>query len=165
MQKSLSFLIACFIALCTQAQIQRKFMGQTLGVSTKTEVLSSLSSKGGYLSTVNGKEVVALKNYSFGGYTWGLIMFQFSKEIFSEILMMESEFTPDEIKDAKYKSLVKQLDDKYGQYKISDDQEDTKGYSDGSTCLVILNRGIYFLMGYSDEEISNKVAKEGADEL
>lgn len=67
MKKLILLFIAIFFSLNITAQIQRKFIGQELGVSKFDNVYTSLERKGVFIQKISF-DTIMLKNTRFGGF-------------------------------------------------------------------------------------------------
>ena len=153
------------MSLSMQAQIQRTFMGQTLGVSTKAEVIDALDDKGAFPSHLNGEDVICIKDIRLGGHSWGMITFVFYNDILLTVLLGETEsYLDPDLCEQKWKNIVNKLDSKYSDFKI-DDEDKLKSYRDNYTILIVSRKTGTVAMGYTDYQLGTKKKNEESDEL
>ena len=69
--------LSLFLALSINAQIQRSFLGLTLGEATKPEVKQTLINKCISVEEYNGN--ITTNDITFGGEKWSHAVFQFYK--------------------------------------------------------------------------------------
>ncbi len=160
MKRFLLFSFFIFSSLILTAQIQRRILGQTIGVSTKNEVFESLQDKKAYYHNVNGYEAVCIDNTRFGGYCWGIVCFLFYYDKLSHVLFTSPE--GDSIKI--WSDLKETLSTKYKEY-IVEDEEDNQTYIDRYTILSTHYRNGRAALCYGDKELVKARGDDENDEL
>ena len=148
------------LSLTVSAQIQRQFMGQTLGESTKSEVFKGLEDKGAFNDHTIVEETISVNNIRFGGYTWSVAMFMFYENKLITVLFLDFE----DSSKIKWDGLVNKLSSKYEKYK-TDDVDNSKTYIDERTYLNIRTNDGRITLGYSDLELAKKKNHDEEDEL
>ncbi len=163
--KKIALIILCLTcSMMLSAQIQRNILGQTLGVSTKDEVYSSLLSKGAFFENMMGEEAIFVKDVRFGGYPWSVVMLFFYNNVLYKAILVDS--SDDITIDAKKKwtQITNLLDTKYSKYKHIE-EELNKSYGDLHTFLVISIASGQVSMMYSDVELEFKKSNKEASEF
>ena len=140
MIKRFYFLIAFLLcAVITTAQIQRKILDFTLGVTTKTQVLNYLKNHHfNYSLNEDGEYVV--QKITFAGHNWPIAYFSFYKGKFYCVDFRDSDsFTPAETLELVWKRLNNSLNKKYSIYSIST-KDDYIEFSDNKTNVSLDHR-------------------------
>ena len=157
--------------LCTiavSAQIQRKILDFSLGVTTKTQVLNYLKSHHyKYSHNEDGEYVV--EKIKFAGHIWPVAYFSFYKGKFYCVDFRDSDsFTPKETLELVWNSINQSLCRKYSAYSNTIDN-DYIDFSDNRTSVSLDHR---YLMGgrtlaimYIDLINNRQKIKEDEDEL
>lgn len=159
---SLMFLLLCMVT--ATAQIQRKILDFTLGVTTKAQVLNYLKNHHyKYLLRKNGEYVAS--NITFAGYNWQDTYFSFYKgKLYCVDFRDDGEYTPEELLKEVWERLKNSLNSKYSIYSISSKDNkiefsDNKTYvglgyeySFGSKSLSIMYFDIYLFKQCSKSE-------------
>ena len=166
MKKVVLLLIMLVLVLNASAQLQRQFWGQELGKATKSEVLSSLESKGAFLTNISGSEVVFIKNVRFGGFSWGMAVFYFCDNILCRVMFSDfsDSYVNEEQCEIKWKELTKKFSIKYSEYSKRN-EIDCKSFGDDKTVVMIICKNNTVCLGYSDFELENKRMDNEDDEL
>lgn len=132
MKNVLIILLALMIGLPMSAQIQTKFLGFTLGTSTKTEVHNKYKNETNILEDDNNIFVGGLK---FAGHEWGITAFSFYDNKLMSISFTDQEpSTTFQLMETTWNSLKNKLSDKYSDYYI-DTTPYMIYYTDGNTHL------------------------------
>lgn len=124
----LTIAIELWICISACAQIQRVFMGSTLGIS-KPAVLQNFKAKG-YTLTFDGRLYEKTKLVSFGGMTWTNLSVKITTNKFSEFWV----FTTDATK-YQYEQVYESINKKYSKYRKTD--KPIPWYDDGRTIVYI----------------------------
>ncbi len=165
MKKTLLFILAGLMALSMQGQIQRTFMGQTLGVSTKSEVLKSLEYKGAFEQIISGEQTVCIKDIRFGGHLWGMITFNFYNGKLMNVSLIdfnENASMPNYMD--KWDEIIRKLDSKYNLYKATDNEK-LKSYKDNITTIMLSKELGTISLSYIDDELMRLFIQAETDEL
>lgn len=162
MKKALLVLTFLMLFLMTMsAQIKRTIMGQTLGVSTKEEVYNSLKSKGAFLQTVGGEELVFLSDVRFGGVPWDNMSFAFYNNLLCSVSVVDLSSTGvSGMTREKWKAVSEKLESKYHDYPCVKKDEGVFYEDDATSVVMVFIKGSLMLM-YSDVKLrKEKSAKE-----
>ena len=162
-QRLLIVLFTCIIATSVSAQIQRKFYGLTLGVSTKSEVLIQFENKGAFEQSPDGHETVCVRNLRFGGYSWDVVVFRFYNDKLFNVLFMDLKEYPSTDSN-KWENIKKTLDEKYIDYK-NVTSENSFSYIDEYTYLACNHDGKNVCLGYADILLNEKISQKEKDEF
>ena len=137
MKKIISIVLLLVCVLTASAQIQRNFLGFTLGVTTKTQVYNYLKNHCYKFSKDDLDDGYKVENISFGGYQWTVAFITFHKNKLCSIEFYDSDdFRPQEFLEGSYKNLSTSLDKKYHFY-LSEQSPNSKHYSDGVVKCVL----------------------------
>lgn len=170
MKKLLFTLFLSLLTFTMSAQIQRTFLGNTLGESSYAQVKANMSKKGYAISPGSNKDCIIFNSVNFAGYNCEQAYFYFSNDKFCFVsFILQESYLQDHLKET-FNSLRKKLMDKYYMYNTVN-EENSVSFKDLKT-LNTLNitslddSGKYFLLlGYSDNEILNSINKQNSDEL
>lgn len=133
MKRTISICLLLLCVLAASAQIQRKFLGFTLGVTTKTQVYNYLKKHHYRFSRNELQDGFRVENVTFGGIKWSVTFVYFHKNRFHHIWFCDTDdFKPLHILESTYEELSLSLDKKYYKYK-SKTNSNSKTYSDGVT--------------------------------
>lgn len=131
MKRIISIVLLLVCVLTASAQIQRNFLGFTLGVTTKTQVYNYLKTHHYKFTKQTYEDGYQVENVSFGGYHWTALFITFYKNKLSSVSFYDSDdFKPQELLEANYKYLSSSLDNKYYLY-LSEQSSNEKHYTDG----------------------------------
>ena len=155
MKRILFISVLTILSLSVAAQIQRKFMGQTLGESTKSSVYNELKDKKAYYDKIDGDEVICIKDVRFGGYSWDYAVFKFCDNKLMTVFfwVLGEPDLDNENSNPRWNDIRNRLSSKYDNYVI-EDENDSKSYMDDKTYLNISKTDGRLLMGYSDLELA-----------
>lgn len=163
-------LLGLFLCVSLNAQIQRKFLGFTLGSSTKSAVINGLKAKG-FKPVTDDNETYSVRYIKFAGHTWPYAAFTFYKGILHTVNFSDSDgLTPRQTIDVIWETLDTNLSEKYGKYYDSEFSSSVKKeFADGRTRIVFnydffQGSKIMSLM-YYDINIRAKMSDDSADEL
>ena len=124
MKKIVTVLILCFSFIFANAQIQRTFLGNTLGVTTWNNAKSILSQKGIEIIDCNQQAgTILVGNVTLSCYPCEFATLYFHNGLFYKIFFfikcaeLESDILP------VYNNFKKKLKNKYSSYITSDDDE------------------------------------------
>lgn len=160
------------LALNISAQIQRNFIGNTLGVSTYDQVRYDMYDKGYHALGDRRNDYIDYTDVKFAGYTCEDAYFYFyDKKFYKVSFIIEKAVNTKEI----FESLKDKLQNKYPNYK-DEDKEDVVMFQDNTTLLILLNNTSdekaenYLSLTYIDlklfqKRIVNEMNKNHSDEL
>ena len=139
------FYFLCFFLLCmitATAQIQRRILGFTLGVTTKAQVLNYLKNHHyKYSLRKNGEQVAS--NITFAGYNWQDTYFSFYKgKLYCVDFRDDGEYTPEELLTEVWDRVKNSLNRKYSLYSISS-KDDNIEFSDNKTYVGLKYKYIF----------------------
>lgn len=176
MKRFLLSLVLSLVVITVSAQIQRTFLGCTLGVSTKAFVKNAMTKKGYRLKRIDENEKYVYQNVKFIEYTCKEVCFSFyAGKLLSIDFFMESQININ-LPELEFKELRSILDAKYSAYK-EDEQfyyHDVRDwycrYWDVNTYinLQIYNRfSVERLLGlsYIDLGLAKKRKQDSSDEI
>lgn len=119
-------------------KIRNTFYNCTLGVSTKSEVLTKLNAQG--YTVKKGYKYLYIENVTFAGIYWKVCSFVFYKDKLCRVSYGLERTDPEEVKN-NYNDILGALSRKYGQFplKIAIDTESDKNkfYDDGNTMVAV----------------------------
>lgn len=138
-------ILLSLLTLNISAQIQRLFLGNTLGVSTYDQVRYNMYDKGYQTLEDHRNNYISYRDVRFAGYTSKEAYFYFYDKNFYMVTFIIKE--TDNTKDT-FDSLKGKLQNKYPNHKV-DEEENVVTFHDNTTLLVLRNNT-------SKEEISNK---------
>ena len=137
MKKQLLLLVlALLCSLSMSAQIQRKFFGQTLGVSTENDVIEYFEGKGIDVTRASLTSV-EVEDMKFGGYMWSTVVFDFLEDKLATVFFINDE---NDIPSAKerWNDLNEKIKEKYKLYYIPNrSSEPSKMYMDNETSVFL----------------------------
>lgn len=167
MKKIFTVTLALSLSLIVSAQIQRSFFGNSIGSSTKEEVINNFISKG--KKVVNGdSDGIIVKGLEFAGITWQEVHFMFINNKFYQIAFCCGDKTD---KDGIYKSLhsyiIDSLTKKYPQYKQLENNNKVYFYDNNTRVNIeydFLNGQMILLLQYYDvKSVINMINKSQND--
>ena len=167
MKRYLTILLALVIGLSMSAQIQRTFLGFTLGTTTKSEVYEKYKGNDNFSEDKDGGYSVT--NIEFAGQKWDIANFDFSDDLLLSVhFSMLSMFTSESILDSVWENLRLKLMEKYGDYNYFSTSEYLL-FKDDATKLSITNSyaGGYkvLLIKYTDSALKDKQTQVNDSEL
>lgn len=162
MKKLILLFIAIFFSLNITAQIQRKFMGQELGVSKFDNVYTSLERKGVFIQKISF-DTIMLKNTRFGGFLWDRVYFEFSNNILMAVTFVDKEYNNKQDVEHKWETLIENLKRKYNSYILSENN-DSISFDDDKT-RVMMSKEKYFCLSYTDNVMFIKLMESEKNEL
>lgn len=117
MKRFLLSLVLSLVVITVSAQIQRTFLGCTLGVSTKAFVKNAMTKKGYRLKRIDENEKYVYQNVKFIEYTCKEVCFSFyAGKLLSIDFFMENQINHN-LPEPEFKELRSILDAKYSAYK------------------------------------------------
>lgn len=166
--KQILLTLSLFLSLSINAQIQRSFLGLTLGEATKPEVKRTLINKG--MSVEEYKGHITTNDLTFGGEIWSNVVFKFYKgKLYSIVFGMEvsSSNKPSVKKDIL--RVISILKEKYPKFLMIDEEEnitfyDLKTVASVSYANVSEGVGVYGLT-YSDYATLSHIIQSTKDEF
>ena len=90
MKKLLFTLFLSLLTLTMSAQIQRTFLGNTLGVSTYAQVTSNMTQKGYSLDKASDKDCAIYNYVKFAGYDCKSAYFYFHNNYLKSVMKLNS---------------------------------------------------------------------------
>lgn len=136
MKKVFVIFLALIIGLSMSAQIQNKFLGFTLGSSTKSQVYNKYKNE--KVFSVDEIGNIYVGDLVFAGQKWDITTFYFYHNKLESIQFCDIETsTPRYLMQSIWKGLKTSLWDKYSDYFIENSQSEFIHYSDGITDLVL----------------------------
>lgn len=143
----------------SQPEICRKFLGLTLGVTTKQQAISKLLEQQVDI-LLNSKKSLYVGNVSHDGIHFGSAFLEFYDGVFSQILFNENSATEDkQISQSKLKQIKDFYTQKYGAYKYFCFEPHYCTFDDDVTKLTVIDKGLFF----SDCELSEQSDKAKAE--
>lgn len=170
MKRTLFTLVLLLCTLMASAQIQRKILGFTLGITSKTIVYNYLKSNRIKFSTNEEGEYVASK-IKFAGQIWDSVFFTFyNGKLYNLDFCINEDSTPIQTMDLIYENLDKSLSHKYANYyNFNESTNENKVYSDNVTNITFTYG---YLLGskslsimYTYLPLFNRKLSSDADEL
>ena len=162
MKKLLAIFLALFVGLSMSAQIQRTFLGFTLGTTTKSEVYNKYKDKKYFLEDENGNYVVGA--LEFAGQKWDVTTFYFYNNRLLTVNFALLEYsTPLYVLDSIWENLKARILNKYSDYNYYFDSEYLL-FTDNKTRLSLSN--LYasdtkaLCLMYTDEALIEQLKKE-----
>ncbi len=130
-------LLTLTLLLCTlvaSAQIQRKFLGFTIGVTSKTTVYNYLRNNNIKFSK-NEKDEYLAKKIKFAGEVWDYVWFSFyNGKLYNLDFYIDEDSTPIQTMDLIYNRLDYTLSNKYASYfDYNKSTSERKVYNDNIT--------------------------------
>lgn len=173
MKKIVFVILILLVSLSCSAQINRTFLGVTLGVSTKQQVKTIMTQKGYTVTTdPDGSYSIIADNISFGGGMWTYVSFKFVNGYLSEIWFQNNERQSAVNLKVFFDKLKMSLDKKYAAYYFDlpmDNVSKCAHYDDGKTAILLAVRNYHYLeyisIGYEDNALSKKKLQKEEDEL
>lgn len=176
MKRFLLSLVLSLVVITVSAQIQRTFLGCTLGVSTKAFVKNAMTKKGYRLKRIDENEKYVYQNVKFIEYTCKEVCFSFyAGKLLSIDFFMENQINAN-LPEPEFKELRSILDAKYSAYKEDEQfyyhyiRDWYCRYWDANTYinLQIYNRfSVERLLGlsYIDLGLAKKRKQDSSDEI
>ncbi len=132
--RKILILFSLFFVLSAQSQIQRSFLGYTLGITTKTELIRSMRSKGKQISNTKVDDnAIRVKQMKFGGKMWPDIFFMFYNNRLCVVNFIDTgESLSQETLDLQWSIIKNNLSKKYSSYLIKRTEEELE-YNDNKT--------------------------------
>lgn len=163
----------CFFisALNVSSQIQRTFLGLTLGESKRSDVVNYAKSQGKSFEERDDK--IYVNNVLFGGLQWSLAAFCFYKDILYMVSFSNDENNvPKLYLEKTWESLKKTLISKYGEYLLKNMPSDEMlGFFDTKTAILAKYNEFMdssdkdLLLMYYDYELQELQSKSAEDEF
>ncbi len=166
---SVLVLLGLVVNLSVYSQIQRNFLGFTLGVTTKNQVINY--AKENKMVFVAGNDEVCIKDIKFGGIYWPMVAFSFLSDKFYTVYFFNSDkYTPRNNLDVHWENLTSSLNAKYKNFLLEEKISETNSrYNDGITTLDAFydfNQGIKTLsLLYYDNKLFMQNMQEDDNEL
>jgi len=123
--KKIFFLLILITSIDVSAQIQRKMLGLTLGVTKYSQTYNILKSQSYSIGSNAVREQFIIDKVTVGGYYWDKIEIDFYKGILFSIKFSGNI----DKRNCDYRKLESSLNNLYKQYKT------TEGYDDGTTII------------------------------
>ena len=168
MKKLLFTLFLSLLTLTMSAQIQRTFLGNTLGVSTYAQVTSNMTQKGYSLDKASDKDCAIYNYVKFAGYDCKSAYFYFHYNYLNSVMFILEQSFQKESFNSEIEILRNKLIDKYALYIEKNDDYEIK-FIDENTLLVVACPSIedYYTLtiGYMDKELMRESFKSNNDEL
>lgn len=171
-RKIIFTVLLSLLALNISAQIQRYFIGNTLGVSTYDQVRYNMYDKGYHTLADHRNDYAAYRDVKFAGYTCEEAYFNFYDNKFYMVsFIIEKAVNTKEI----FESLKDKLQNKYPNYK-DEEKDDIVKFHDNTTLLILRNNTsdektenylslTYIDLNLSKKRIVNEMNKNHSDEL
>ena len=170
MKKLLFTLILSLLTLTMSAQIQRRFLGCTLGVSTPAQVKANMAQKGYRTPDTSNKGCYIYDNVNFAGFSNTQAYFYFYKnKLYLVSFILDHSFLGDSF-DSQIDLLREMLLKKYSSYVFKSDYYDLV-LNDNKTTntlkrMFLNDTGLYILtLMYMDDKLSDEKEKSNSDEL
>lgn len=144
--------------LGVSAQIQRTFMGSSLGTS-KFLVLQNFQ-KNGYTLEFDGRFYGKTKIVSFGGLTWSNISIGITSNTFAQFSIFTTDAT-----QSQYQQVLEKINKKYSSYRVVN--KPIPWYDDGKTIVYIafVPSRKYLCLSYQDKKLLYKQISQDDSEL
>ena len=170
MKRILTILLALVIGLSMSAQIQRSFLGFTLGKTTTSEVHNKYKNESNFSIKKNGDCGLSY-NIDFAGYSWEHVSFEFYKGKLYRITFFTSQSLYSDYSKF-WNKLKSSLNRKYSQYYLKSSTNDSIQYSDYNTSITLkyyiataAYREVFYHLIYTDCSLSNQKAIDEENEL
>ena len=169
MKRTILILAAIIIGLSMSAQIQNKFLGFTLGSTTKSEIYNKY--KNAELLKVDEMGDISVGNLVFADTRWDFTTFNFYNNIlYSVQFSLSEELTSLALMNSAWDSFNTKLWNKYSDYYIANNStSEMKIYIDGKIGLSLFYMGEPFrrIMGlqYLDINLYLQRSQAADDEL
>ena len=166
--KQILLTLSLFLSLSINAQIQRSFLGLTLGEATKPEVKQTLINKCISVEEYNGN--ITTNDITFGGEKWSHAVFQFYKGKLYSIVFGMSVSSSNKLSVKKdILRVISILKKKYPKFLMIDEEEhvilyDLKTMASVSYTNVSEGVGVYGLT-YSDYATLSNIVQSTEDEF
>ena len=129
----LTLVLLLVSTILVSAQIQRKFINSTLGVSTKSQISSYLRNNNYDFASENGH--LEIYNLNFAGHTWPVVFLEFHNGVLYCLDFRDGEgFTPVELLNSAWMRYRRSLLEKYSEYLCESDKEHLE-FSDERTVV------------------------------
>ena len=126
MKKLLFTLFLSLLTLTMSAQIQRTFLGNTLGVSTYAQVTSNMTQKGYSLDKASDKDCAIYNYVKFAGYDCKSAYFYFHNNYLKSVMFILEQSFQKESFNSEIEILRNKLIDKYALYIEKNDDYEIK---------------------------------------
>ena len=165
----LLLMLALLCSLGMSAEIQRKFFGLTLGVSTENDVIEYFDGKGIEVTRASLTSV-EVEDIKFGGYMWSTVVFDFFEDKLASVFFLN---WGDDIssKKERWNDLNEKINEKYKLYYVPDKSSDeSKMYMDNETAFFLrknvseYKNGILSMV-YRDVKMTVDSLQKDEDEL
>lgn len=170
MKKIILTLLAGFVFFTSSAQIQRKILGFTLGVTPKSTVVQRMKAQG-YIHTTDPDGAYIYNNVKFGSVMWSYVSISFYQNKLFQVWFQNNSIQSDyNTLKSQYQTLKITLDEKYGLYFDSEISEGTNlYYSDNITNIMFSLREYrgtnYLSISYEDNVLKTSQKKSERNEL
>lgn len=168
MKRIISIVLLLVCVLTASAQIQRNFLGFTLGVTTKSVVYNKY--KHNKSLQINEDGDLRVSNITFAGQKWDLVLFKFANNKLQAVSFFSTEpnTTITEM-DMAWNRLSENLLIKYGKYYRDSSTSEHLMFTDGKTNLSLSYSVIEYYKGlslfYFDRKLFNQQTQKEFDEL
>lgn len=163
-------LTMALFCLSMSAQIQRKFFGLELGVSTKQQIEAKMTEMGETVQNMDGENLVVNK-IRFGGKDWDYVIFKICDNKFASVVFGDEVLTWNGKQSIMqdWDSLKSSLKEKYADYCVIDKEDDLSFFDLKTMASLSYKKVNYksniFTLLYSDFELMAKLSKSIKDEL
>lgn len=134
MKKLLFTLFLSLLTLTMSAQIQRTFLGNTLGESTYEQVKNNMARKGYRMNEASDSVYAEFDNIKFSGYDCKKAFFEFYDNKLYFVTFILGQSSQKESLNSKMEELRTDLTDKYAQY-IDTNEDDRISFFDETTAI------------------------------
>lgn len=135
MKKVLAIFLALIIGLSMSAQIQNKFLGFTLGTTTKSEVYNKYKNEKDLI--VEGDDIY-VGDLKFAGQVWDITTFRFyNNRLMAIQFSITDRNTPESLMESTWEIFKGKLWNKYSDYYFTSSTSDFILYSDGNIDLTL----------------------------
>lgn len=172
-KKFLFTFLMIICSTCAYSQIQRTFLGFTLGATKKTQVVAQFKTKRKKFTEFEVNKI-AVRDVSFGGITWPTAYLLFYKNTLYHIDFFMSAYDVGslDVFNIHWNQISQSLNKKYQKYVVKSD-ESSAYYSDMKTDLMIHSDYEHNSMGlvkymslvYYDRALDAKKEASDRDEL
>lgn len=168
MKRTLSICLLLLCVLSASAQIQRNFLGYTLGSTTKSVIYNKYKTNKLFHRYANGDFCVG--DITFAGQKWDVVMFEFTNNKLASIQFFLTEpISSISEMDIVWDRLSGRLLEKYSDYYREASTSDVLQFVDSKTFLSLMYRSINYSKGlalrYSDRDLTRQQTQSEIDEL
>lgn len=170
MKKLLLSLFLSLLTLTMSAQIQRKFLGNTLGVSTYAQVKENMAQKGYRMAEASDNKCALFENVKFAGYDCKSAYFYFYNNRLKTVSFVLDQSFQKESFNSEIEVIRNKLIDKYALYIYKNDDYEIN-FTDDITvvavgCPSLDDYNLYMLsLTYMDCKLMRESNNSNNDEL